>query len=149
MELDRLTSSVADPVNFFPEFFSEDLNLWFFHLEVTIIMNHDTDTSPQAPEHVNAATAQPAPENKLDTDRTRWHELRTFGSPVPEFFSEDLELWSCSSPAPTRAPTPRLRLLIPMLADTGNISNSFFSPSIYITNFSNITSYSNIARPHW
>ena len=34
----------------------------------------------------------------------------------------------------------------------GHISNSFSSPSIYITNFSNITSYSTIMRPmrpHW
>ena len=48
-------------------------------------MNHNTDTSPQAPAQVHAATAQPAPENKLDTDPNRWHKLRTFGSPSRNF----------------------------------------------------------------
>ena len=61
----RTTPNLRFPV---PEFFSEDLNLRFFQLEATIITNHNMDTSPQAPEHVNAATAQPALENKLDTD---------------------------------------------------------------------------------
>ena len=128
-------------------FFSKDLTLWFFQLEMMTIMNHDTDTPPQAPEHVNAASAQPALENKLDTDPNPVARAPNLRFPVPKFFSEDLELWSCSSPALTQALTPRLRLLIPMLADTGNISNSFFST--YITCFFNITSYSTITRPHW
>ena len=89
----------------------------------------NTDTK-QTPEHVIAA--QPAPESKPNTDVNLVSRATlNLRFPVPEFFSEDLNLWFFPTGGDNHHEPPH-----------GHISNSFSSPSIYITCFSNTTSYS-------
>ena len=53
------------------------------------------DQIEQAPEHVTpgVATAQPAPENKPDTNLNPVSRAPNLRLPVPTFFTDDPDLW--------------------------------------------------------
>ena len=60
-----------------------------------VCTKHSMDLIEQAPEQPSqaVATAQPAPENKPDTDLNPVSQAQNLWFPIPEFFSEDPDLW--------------------------------------------------------